>query len=130
MARSQRKYGYEYKVQAVKLAREISGAKAAKELGVPEGTIHTWLKAARSGSRDKPWKYQNLADAMREINAEDTCNDTYLYVYGIFDCFDSAVLGLAMEINMKATLCQNTVKNAYMAYPEIRGAILHSDRGT
>ena len=52
MARSQRKYDHEYKVQAVKLAREISGAKASKELGVPEGTIHTWLKAARSGSMD------------------------------------------------------------------------------
>ena len=38
MARSQRKYDHEYKVQAVKLAREIGGAKAAKELGVPEGT--------------------------------------------------------------------------------------------
>ena len=52
MARSQRKYDHEYKVQAVKLAREIGGAKAAKELGIPEGTIHTWLKAARSGSLD------------------------------------------------------------------------------
>lgn len=52
MARSQRKYDHEYKVQAVKLAREIGGAKAAKELGVPEGTIHTWLKAARTGGLD------------------------------------------------------------------------------
>ena len=51
-ARSQRKYDHEYKVQAVKLAREIGGAKAAKELGVPEGTIHTWLKVARSGGMD------------------------------------------------------------------------------
>lgn len=50
MARSQRKYDPEYKVQAVKLAREIGGAKAAKELGIPEGTIHTWLKSAREGS--------------------------------------------------------------------------------
>ena len=31
---------------------------------------------------------------------------------------------------MKATLCQHTVENAYMAYPEIRGAILHSYHGT
>ena len=30
MARSHRKYDHEYKVQAVKLAREIGGAKAAK----------------------------------------------------------------------------------------------------
>lgn len=52
MARTQRKYDHDYKVQAVKLAREIGGAKAAKELGIPEGTIHTWLKAARIGTLD------------------------------------------------------------------------------
>ena len=48
----QRKYDHEYKVQAVKLAKEIGGAKAAKELGIPEGTIHTWLKAVRTGQLD------------------------------------------------------------------------------
>ena len=47
-----RKYDYEYKVQAVKLAKEIGGDKAAKELGIPEGTIHTWLKAVRAGKLD------------------------------------------------------------------------------
>ncbi len=47
-----RKYDHEYKVQAVKLAKEIGGAKGAKELGIPEGTIHTWLKAARAGKLD------------------------------------------------------------------------------
>ena len=52
MARSQRKYDHEYKVQAVKLAKEIGGAKAAKELGVPEGTVHTWLSAVRNGKLD------------------------------------------------------------------------------
>ena len=52
MARSQRKYDHEYKVQAVKLAKEIGGAKAAKELGIPEGTINTWLKAVRTGQLD------------------------------------------------------------------------------
>ena len=35
-----------------KLAKEIGGAKAAKELGIPEGTIHTWLKAVRAGKLD------------------------------------------------------------------------------
>ena len=44
MARSQRKYDHEYKVQAVKLAKEIGGAKAAKELGIPEGTPVMWMK--------------------------------------------------------------------------------------
>lgn len=42
-----------------------------------------WLGVSRQGfyqylaNRDRPWKYQGLADAMREIMAEDTCNDAY-----------------------------------------------------
>ena len=63
---------------------------------------------------------------MTEIKA---C-DGKLYVSAIFDCYDLAVLGLAMDINMKASLCEQTLDNAYKAYPMIRGAILHSDRGT
>ena len=35
-----------------------------------------------------------------------------------------------MDTNMKATLCEQTLDNAYKAYPMLRGAILHSDRGT
>ena len=35
MARNQRKYDIEYKVQAVKLSREIGASKAAAELGIP-----------------------------------------------------------------------------------------------
>ena len=61
-----------------------------------------------------------------EIKAKDGKR----YVSAIFNCFDSAVLRLAMETTMKATLCQHTVENAFIAYPEIRGAVLHSNRGT
>ena len=166
-------------------------------------------------NRDKPWKYQSLADAMMEILEEDAYNDTYgrermhqalllrqpegvhipsertvyrvmeelgishrpkrkpngitkedrdarksddllkrdfsadepltkcvtditeikakdgkLYISAIFDCFDLTVLSLAMDTNMKAELCQRTLDNAAVAYPGIRGAIVHSDRGT
>lgn len=28
-------------------------------------------------SKDRPWKYQGLADAIKEILSEDKCNDTY-----------------------------------------------------
>lgn len=38
-------YDQEFKSQAVKLAQEISGHKAADELGVPSGTIYAWVKA-------------------------------------------------------------------------------------
>ena len=55
--------------------------------------------------------------------------DGKLYVSAIFDCFDSSVIGLAMDTNMKAFLCKETLENAAKAYPSIRGAIIHSDRG-
>lgn len=166
-------------------------------------------------NKERPWKYQSLADAMLEILSEDECNDTYgrirmyqalnlkqpenvkipsertvyrimeeigichqpgrkpngitkadrearksedllkrdfhakeplkkcvtditeikasdgkLYVSAVFDCFDSSVLGLAMETTMKATLCVQTLENTAKAYPGICGAIIHSDRGS
>ena len=49
MGKTQRNYENEYKVQAVKLAKEIGTDKAAKELGVPKGTLSGWLKAVREG---------------------------------------------------------------------------------
>ncbi len=179
-------------------------------LGVSRQGFYKYLSV-----KDRPWKYLDLADAMREICDEDPCNDTYgrtrmhqalllknpegvkipsertvyrimskiglvhhpkrrpngitkadrtaqksedllkrdfhadkplekcvtdmteikakdgkLYVSAIFDCFDSAVIGLAMDTNMRATLCERTLDNALMAYPDLRGAILHSDRGS
>ena len=166
-------------------------------------------------NKDRPWKYQPMADAMMEIYKEDECNDTYgririyqalslkqpenvdipsertvyrvmeetglnhqprrkangitkadqeakkpdnllkrdfsaeepltkcvtditeikardgkLYVSAVFDCYDSSVFGLAMDTNMKAPLCVQTLENASKAYPDIRGAIIHSDRGS
>ena len=165
-------------------------------------------------NKDRPWKYQPLADLMMEILAEDECNDTYgrirmyqalnlkhsgnidipsertvyrimeeigishhprrkpngitkadrevqkagnllkrdfsaekplikcvtditeikardgkLYVSAVFDCFDSSVVGLAMDTNMKSPLCVRTLENAVKANPDIRGAVIHSDRG-
>lgn len=53
-----------------------------------------------------------------------------LYVSAIFDCFDLLVCGLAMDTNMKAALCTETVSGALKLYPELKGAVLHSDRGS
>lgn len=47
-----RQYDHEYKVQAVKLAKEIGQAKAAKELGIPKNTMYDWMKANRLGNLD------------------------------------------------------------------------------
>ena len=49
MAKEQRKYDMEYKIQAVKLAKDTGGAKAAAESGIPENTLYAWTKAAREG---------------------------------------------------------------------------------
>ena len=38
--------------------------------------------------------------------------------------------GLVMADHMRAELCCETLKNANLRYPEIRGAIVHSDRGS
>ncbi len=50
--KKQRTYDMEYKIQAVKLAKELGGAKAAAELGIPENTVYAWTKAAGEGRLD------------------------------------------------------------------------------
>ena len=47
--RIQKSYDNEYKAQAVKLAQKIGGHKAANELGIPKGTMYTWIKAFKEG---------------------------------------------------------------------------------
>lgn len=53
-----------------------------------------------------------------------------LYISAIFDCFDLLVCGLAMDTNMKAALCTETVSSALKLHPELKGTVLHSDRGS
>lgn len=47
-----RRYDKEYKIQALKLVKEVGGARTAQELGIPEGTIYTWMKEERKGNLD------------------------------------------------------------------------------
>ena len=61
---------------------------------------------------------------------EIKASDGKLYVSSVFDCFDSSVIGLAMDTNMKVPLCVQTLENSATTYPGIRGAIIHSDRGS
>lgn len=49
MARN-RQYDHEYKMQAIKLAKELGDcAKAATELGISKNTLYGWMKAVREG---------------------------------------------------------------------------------
>ena len=45
-------YDKEYKVQAVKLGREIGFSKAATELGISADTLYGWNKAAKDARLD------------------------------------------------------------------------------
>ena len=44
-----KQYDEEFKKQAIKLSKEIGNKAAADELGIPKGTLGTWLRKARSG---------------------------------------------------------------------------------
>ena len=57
------------------------------------------------------------------------CVDGKLYISPILDCFNGEVLSLCMENNMRKELCIDTVTATACRFP-IRGAILHSDRGS
>lgn len=70
MAKNQQKYDTEYKVQAIKLAKEIGPVKAAAELGIPINTLYGWQKAVREGRLDtgsgahSPQTAMSLADEL------------------------------------------------------------------
>ena len=57
------------------------------------------------------------------------CQDGKLYISPILDCYDGEILALEMRDNMKKELCIDTFKAALKRFP-IKGAILHSDRGS
>ena len=78
----------------------------------------------RDFSAEKP-----LIKCVTDIT-EIKARDGKLYVSAVFDCFDSSVVGLAMDTNMKSPLCVRTLENAVKANPDIRGAVIHSDRGS
>ena len=57
------------------------------------------------------------------------CEDGKLYISPIMDCFNGEIIALQMRENMRKELCVDTLKAAYDRFP-IKGAILHSDRGS
>ena len=78
----------------------------------------------RDFSAEKP-----LEKCVTDIT-ERKAKDGRLYVSAIFDCFDLTVLGLSMDGSMRAELCVRTLDSAAASYPALRGASVHSDRGS
>ena len=45
-------YDEEFKKNAIKLAQEVGNTGEAEELGIPKGTLGTWIKKAKAGEID------------------------------------------------------------------------------
>ena len=69
-----RQYNEEFKKQAILLAKEIGNAAAATELGIPKGTLGTWVNKAKAGEIDTgsgtrtPEESLNLAGQLQAAN--------------------------------------------------------------
>jgi len=74
MARS---YTEKYRADAVKLASEIGGSAAARQLKIPSDTIYTWIARSKKGDLPKsevppdPQKSLDLAERLKEVEREN-----------------------------------------------------------
>ena len=129
-----RQYDHEYKVQAVKLAKEIGQANAAEEPGISHHPGHkpngiTEADRVVRKSDDLLKRDFSAGEPLTKYVTDITeikARNGKLYVSAIFDCFDSSMIGLAIDTNMKSPLCVQTLENAVKADPDIREAIIHS----
>ncbi len=59
-----RQYDEKYKLEAVKLAKEIGTKQAADQLGIPKGTLGGWVKKARDEEIDTGKGSRNPEEAL------------------------------------------------------------------
>ena len=70
-------YDKEYKIQAVKLGREIGFSKAASELGISVDTLYGWNKKAKSAELDlgpgsqTPETATSLAEEVQQLRKQN-----------------------------------------------------------
>ena len=128
----------EYKYPGKKIPSERTIYRIMKRIGAD----HPKRRKAH-GITKSDRKAQKSDDLLkRDFTAERPCEkcvtditeipakDGKLYVSAIFDCYDLFVEGISMADHMRAELCVQTVESAYQSFGEMRGAILHSDRGS
>ena len=70
-----RRYDMTFKMDAIKLAKEIGATKAAKELEIPQSTLDTWIVKHNRGDYDNvavtPQKALGLADENKRLMQEN-----------------------------------------------------------
>ena len=67
-----RQYDKEFKKQAIKLGKEVGIKAAAEELGIPKGTLGTWLKKARTGEIDTGSGTRTPEESLRQYRIIST----------------------------------------------------------
>lgn len=66
LKRQAKKYSKEYKLEAIKLIKEIGNSKAARELGIPKSTLNGWVNQAEIGEIDTGSGSQTPGSAMTQ----------------------------------------------------------------
>lgn len=61
---------------------------------------------------------------------EQQCGDGKLYICEVLDAFDGAIVGLAMDDNMRTPLCTSALLNAQNRFGHEDNCICHSDHGS
>ena len=97
----------------------------------PNGITKADRNARKSDDKLKRDFYSDIPNkkAITDIT-EIPAKDGKCYVSVTFDCFDKLALGISISDNMRANLCAETLRNAIIAHPDLKGAIVHSDRGS
>ena len=68
-----RTYDINFREEAVRLSESLGTSKAARELGIPEATLYTWVSKSRKGTlkgSNGPPKAMNLAEENRRLKQE------------------------------------------------------------
>ena len=142
---SESEHNDNYGVDRMQLALEQKGVKAGKRkikrIMREKGLIHSHRRSRGTTKADPEAMFtENLLhqdfsaiEPFTKVLTDITqiqCLNGKLYISPILDCFNGEILSLCMDTNMKKELVIDTLKAAVNRYPGLRGAILHSDRGS
>jgi transposase len=70
--RQNREYTLEFKQQAAELANKIGTSNAARQLGVPLASIHTWKQNLKNNEPQSKKVKVNLEEENRRLEKENT----------------------------------------------------------